>query len=160
MYIPSVMAKMANPSINPFDRKWKEYATEDEKMAAIEQWIAEHGKEPNAAIGLQASHISWDDGNCSYEAGEIYLTCRQLSAVRGVAGWSARRIRSTMPPTAYCQGCCRLVGPSCLLCHAAICLLSRVPHADRPIASALPCHAVGRPLSSALWIDRDSGSFS
>lgn len=69
MYIPSVMAKTANPSINPFDRKWKEYATEDEKMAAIEQWIAQHGKEPYAAIGLQASHISWDDGNCSYEAG-------------------------------------------------------------------------------------------
>ncbi|CAL9131691.1 unnamed protein product [Musa textilis] len=69
MYIPSVMAKMANPSIIPFDRKWKEYASEDEKMAAIEQWIAQHGKEPNAAIGLQASHISWDEGNCSYEAG-------------------------------------------------------------------------------------------
>ncbi|WOL00554.1 hypothetical protein Cni_G09267 [Canna indica] len=67
MYIPSVMAKMANPSFNP--QRWMEHTSEDDKMAAIENWIAQHGKEPNAAIGLQASHISWHDGKCSYKAG-------------------------------------------------------------------------------------------
>ncbi|XP_042434950.1 RNA pseudouridine synthase 6, chloroplastic-like [Zingiber officinale] len=70
MYTPPVMARMANPSVDPFGGSCKEYESEDEKMAAIEEWIAQHGKEPNAAIGLQASHISWNNANCSYEAGD------------------------------------------------------------------------------------------
>lgn len=71
MYTPPVMARMANPSVNPFGgSSCKEYESEDDKMAAIEEWIAQHGKEPNAAIGLQASHISWDNANCSYQAGD------------------------------------------------------------------------------------------
>ncbi|RRT53673.1 hypothetical protein B296_00037281 [Ensete ventricosum] len=47
------------------------------------------------------------------------LPCRQSLAVRGVADWSACRIHSAMPPTACCQGCRKLVGPSRPLCHAA-----------------------------------------
>ncbi|OAY73160.1 RNA pseudouridine synthase 6, chloroplastic [Ananas comosus] len=69
MYMPAALAEMANPGINPFGRGRKDYTSEDKRIAATEAWIAQHGKEPNAAIGLQASHISWDDGECSYEAG-------------------------------------------------------------------------------------------
>ncbi|RZR76248.1 hypothetical protein BHM03_00000913 [Ensete ventricosum] len=43
------------------------------------------------------------------------------------------------PPVACYQGCCRLVGPSHSLCHGASRLLSRVPQAGQPVASALPC---------------------
>lgn len=69
MYMPAALAEMANPGINPFGRGRKDYTSEDKRIAVTEAWIAQHGKEPNAAIGLQASHISWDDGECSYKAG-------------------------------------------------------------------------------------------
>ncbi|RRT57455.1 hypothetical protein B296_00025202, partial [Ensete ventricosum] len=70
-----------------------------------------------------------------------------------------------MPSVTCRQGCYGLVGPSCLLCHATDRPLSWVPQTGQPIASALPCrqsccHAIGRPLSGVLWIDRDSGSSS
>lgn len=76
MYTPSVIARMANPSVNPFDGKWKELLTNDQ-TAAVEEWISQHGKEPSTAIGLQASHISWDDGRCSYEAGDPWWRSAQ-----------------------------------------------------------------------------------
>ena len=46
-----------------------EFTSEEDKVEVVEEWISSHGKEPGAAIGLQASHISWDDGKHSYEAG-------------------------------------------------------------------------------------------
>lgn len=60
---------MSNPHVNPFGKTRRQYITEEDKGEAVEGWVSCHGKEPNAAIGLQASHISWDDGKCSYEAG-------------------------------------------------------------------------------------------
>ena len=69
MYMPAAAAELANPAINPFGR-WRGLhdggVADDE---AIKAWIATHGKEPNLAIGLKASHISWGDGEFSYEAG-------------------------------------------------------------------------------------------
>ncbi|RWW20958.1 hypothetical protein GW17_00014901 [Ensete ventricosum] len=43
------------------------------------------------------------------------------------------------PPTAFCQGCCRMVGPSCWLCHAVSRLQAGASQAGRPLASTLPC---------------------
>ena len=59
-YMTAAMAAMANPSINPFGRERLSYNSEEEKEAAIEAWIAAHGKEPKSVIGLQASEISWE----------------------------------------------------------------------------------------------------
>ncbi|TVT98005.1 hypothetical protein EJB05_56722, partial [Eragrostis curvula] len=59
-YMTAAMAAMANPSINPFGRERLSYNSEEEKEAAVEAWVASHGKEPKSVIGLQASEISWD----------------------------------------------------------------------------------------------------
>lgn len=69
MYTPPAMAQMENPKVNPFGKSRRQYTSEEDKTEAVEEWISCHGKEPKAAIGLQASHISWDEGKCSYEAG-------------------------------------------------------------------------------------------
>ncbi|XP_058093222.1 RNA pseudouridine synthase 6, chloroplastic [Magnolia sinica] len=68
MYMPAVIAEMDNPKINPFGKSKSQFTDEDDRRRAIEEWIACHGKEPNVAIGLQACQISWDDGECIYEA--------------------------------------------------------------------------------------------
>ncbi|RZS04859.1 hypothetical protein BHM03_00035256 [Ensete ventricosum] len=70
-----------------------------------------------------------------------FLPCHQLPAVRGVAGWSARRVRSAMPPATCCQGCCRLVSPSRSLCHAA----SRAVGPLRPL-----CHAASHAVALSV----------
>ncbi|RWW57787.1 hypothetical protein BHE74_00035397 [Ensete ventricosum] len=57
--------------------------------------------------------------------GLTYLTRHQPPAIKGVAGWSTLRIRSAMSPAARYQGHCRLVGPSCPLCHVASRSLSK-----------------------------------
>ncbi|KAL3519487.1 hypothetical protein ACH5RR_017636 [Cinchona calisaya] len=67
MYMPAAVAEMVNPGINPFRKKSN--ASETDKVQAIEEWIAQHGREPSVAIGLQACRISWDDGEHFYEAG-------------------------------------------------------------------------------------------
>ncbi|RWV80996.1 hypothetical protein GW17_00057639 [Ensete ventricosum] len=92
--------------------------------------------------------------------GLTYLTRHQPPAIKGVAGWSARRIRSAIWLVARCQGRCRLVGLSLSLCHAANRPLSGALQVGRPVSFALLCgqpccHAVGRLWSSVLWIGRD-----
>ncbi|KAE8721047.1 RNA pseudouridine synthase 6 [Hibiscus syriacus] len=67
MYMPAAIAEIANPGLNPFG-KYKEYTGESDKEMAVTKWIAQFGKEPSVAIGLQACQISWDDGEHSYEA--------------------------------------------------------------------------------------------
>ncbi|KAF5199642.1 Rna pseudouridine synthase 6 protein, partial [Thalictrum thalictroides] len=69
MYIPAVMAERSNPGVNPFGEHGKLHATEEEKANAEKEWMAQHGKEPSVAIGLQAYQISWDEGEYIYEAG-------------------------------------------------------------------------------------------
>lgn len=59
-YMTGAIAAMANPSINPYGRESLNYNSEEEKAAAVEAWVACHGKEPKSVIGLQASEISWD----------------------------------------------------------------------------------------------------
>ncbi|RRT31327.1 hypothetical protein B296_00059051 [Ensete ventricosum] len=88
-----------------------------------------------------------------------------LPIVKGAAGWSDCRVRSVMRSVACCQGRCKLVGPSCSLCHATSRPLSRALQVGRPITSALPCdqprcRAIGRPQSGVLRIDRDFKSSS
>ncbi|KAF6175765.1 hypothetical protein GIB67_035892 [Kingdonia uniflora] len=69
MYTPSVLAEKASPGTNPFGEHGKQqYESEDAKIKSVEEWIAQHGKEPSVAIGLQACQISWDDGEHIYEA--------------------------------------------------------------------------------------------
>ncbi|KAG9454109.1 hypothetical protein H6P81_007013 [Aristolochia fimbriata] len=70
MYMPASMAEMAEPSVNPFGEFREHYDSDDQRTNATEEWVLKHGKEPNAAIGLQACQISWDDGKCVYKAGE------------------------------------------------------------------------------------------
>lgn len=69
MYMPGSLAEIANPGVNPFGKLKREYASEDDKRIAIENWIALHGKEPTIAIGLQACQISWDNDELVYNAG-------------------------------------------------------------------------------------------
>ncbi|OVA11109.1 Pseudouridine synthase [Macleaya cordata] len=69
MYMPAVLAEAANPGLNPLGAHGKQCDSEDDKTKAVEEWIAQHGKEPRVAIGLQACQISWDDGEHFYEAG-------------------------------------------------------------------------------------------
>lgn len=72
MYMPAAVAELNCPGLDPFGKNKKEYASEDVKAQAMEEWIALHGKEPFVAIGLQACKISWvdNDGELhSYEAG-------------------------------------------------------------------------------------------
>ncbi|EYU33906.1 hypothetical protein ABFS82_08G149200 [Erythranthe guttata] len=71
MYMPAAIAEVDRPELNPFGKNKKEYASDDIKAVAVEEWIARHGKEPIVAIGLQACKISWDsdEEQHSYEAG-------------------------------------------------------------------------------------------
>ncbi|ONK61076.1 uncharacterized protein A4U43_C08F26010 [Asparagus officinalis] len=69
IYTPAAMAQIENPHINPVGASKREYTSEEDKEKAIEEWVSCHGKEPNTAIGLQASQISWDGGKVCYEAG-------------------------------------------------------------------------------------------
>lgn len=68
MYMPAVIREEEDPKVNPFGRTRSPLAAEDDGGAVLE-WIAQHGKEPAAAIGLQAFQISWDDDTCLYNSG-------------------------------------------------------------------------------------------
>ncbi|XP_042485487.1 RNA pseudouridine synthase 6, chloroplastic isoform X2 [Macadamia integrifolia] len=68
MYMPAAIAEKANPGINPFGKYKKDYTIDNDRVKAVEEWIAQHGKEPSIAIALQACQISWDDGEHYYEA--------------------------------------------------------------------------------------------
>lgn len=69
MYMPAAIAEMMSPGCNPFGKNREQYASENDKELAIEEWITQHGKEPSIAVGLQACQISWeDDGEHLYEA--------------------------------------------------------------------------------------------
>ncbi|RWW24383.1 hypothetical protein GW17_00011324 [Ensete ventricosum] len=67
------------------------------------------------------------------------LSRGQSPAVKGAVGWSARRVRSAMPPTARCQGRCGVVGPSRPFCHTTNRPLSGALQVGQPVASALSC---------------------
>ncbi|XP_076909460.1 RNA pseudouridine synthase 6, chloroplastic-like [Bidens hawaiensis] len=69
MYMPAVMAELAAPGVNPFGEYKKDFESGAHMERAAEEWATKHGKEPGVAIGLQACQISWDDGDCVYEAG-------------------------------------------------------------------------------------------
>ena len=69
MYMPAAVAQRANPHVNPFGNSKRKFTGEEDKEVTVEEWVCSHGTEPSAAIGLQASHISWEDGEHSYEAG-------------------------------------------------------------------------------------------
>lgn len=68
-YMPAAIAEAECPGLNPFGQNKKEYASDEVKALAVEEWIAHHGKEPSVSIGLQACRILWDDGEHTYEAG-------------------------------------------------------------------------------------------
>jgi hypothetical protein len=69
MYMPAAIAKMVNPGVYPFRKNNKQCRSESDKPQKVEEWMAQHGKEPSVAIGLQACQISWDNGDHFYEAG-------------------------------------------------------------------------------------------
>ncbi|KAB2601017.1 RNA pseudouridine synthase 6 [Pyrus ussuriensis x Pyrus communis] len=75
MYMPAAVAEMASPGRNPFGKYKKHYTHVTDKELAIEEWSAQHGKEPGVAIGLQACQISWDDGKYTFEAGAPWWRC-------------------------------------------------------------------------------------
>lgn len=76
MYTPAAIAQLSSPGLNPFGKCQKEYASDDDKEMAVIEWISQHGMEPSVAIGLQACHISWDDGECCYEARSPWWRCK------------------------------------------------------------------------------------
>uniref|UniRef100_A0A7N0UM65 Pseudouridine synthase RsuA/RluA-like domain-containing protein n=1 Tax=Kalanchoe fedtschenkoi TaxID=63787 RepID=A0A7N0UM65_KALFE len=69
MYMPAAIAEMRHPGLNPYGKFKTQYASESDRMVAVDEWILQHGKEPSVAIGLQASQISWDNGEHIYNAG-------------------------------------------------------------------------------------------
>ncbi|RYR11906.1 hypothetical protein Ahy_B04g069415 isoform A [Arachis hypogaea] len=75
MYMPAAIAEMTNPGLNPFGKYNKDFSSECERETAVINWIAQYGKEPSVAIGLQAYQISWDDGEHSYKAGSPWWRC-------------------------------------------------------------------------------------
>ncbi|KAG4956232.1 hypothetical protein JHK85_042612 [Glycine max] len=75
MYMPAAIANMSNPGLNPFGKYKKDFSSESEKETAVVNWIAQHGKEPSVAIGLQACQISWDDDEHFYEASSPWWRC-------------------------------------------------------------------------------------
>ena len=75
MYMPAAIAEINSPGMNPFGKYRKTHSSEDDKEKAITKWIAQHGKEPSVAIGLQACQISWDAGDHIYEAGAPWWRC-------------------------------------------------------------------------------------
>lgn len=78
MYMPAAIAEMSSPGLNPFGKCQKQYANEEDKEAAITEWISGHGKEPSVAIGLQACQISWDNGEHFYEAGSPWWRSKKV----------------------------------------------------------------------------------
>ncbi|XP_048229999.1 RNA pseudouridine synthase 6, chloroplastic isoform X2 [Ricinus communis] len=76
MYMPAAVAEMANPGLNPFGKHRKQYTNESDESMAVAEWVAQHGKEPKVAIGLQACEISWDEGKHIYKAGSPWWRCR------------------------------------------------------------------------------------
>ncbi|KAM1108555.1 hypothetical protein ACFX13_005263 [Malus domestica] len=76
MYMPAAVAEMASRGLNPFGKYKKHYTHVTDKEVAIEEWSAQHGKEPGVAIGLQACQISWDDGKYTFEAGVPWWRCQ------------------------------------------------------------------------------------
>lgn len=68
MYMRAAIAEIGSPGLHPFGKYKQQYTSEDDRVLAVEEWIASHGKEPGVAIGLQACQISWDDGEHFYEA--------------------------------------------------------------------------------------------
>ncbi|KAK9022958.1 hypothetical protein V6N11_003194 [Hibiscus sabdariffa] len=92
-YMPAAIAEMANPRLNPFG-KYKEYTSESDNEMAITEWIAQFGKEPSLAIGLQACQISWDDeyillslqlitavANKQWQKGHVQRACAKATAI-------------------------------------------------------------------------------
>ncbi|KAL4380466.1 hypothetical protein AHAS_Ahas04G0036300 [Arachis hypogaea] len=75
MYMAAAIAEMTNPGLNPFGKYNKDFSSECERETAVINWIAQYGKEPSVAIGLQAYQISWDDGEHSYKAGSPWWRC-------------------------------------------------------------------------------------
>ncbi|KHN37589.1 RNA pseudourine synthase 6, chloroplastic [Glycine soja] len=75
MYMPAAIADVSNPGLNPFGKYKKDFSSESEKETAVVNWMAQHGKEPSVAIGLQACQISWDDDEHFYEAGLPWWRC-------------------------------------------------------------------------------------
>ncbi|KAL9236913.1 hypothetical protein vseg_011526 [Gypsophila vaccaria] len=69
MYMPAALKELVDPGVNPFGKRKRKYACDDNKRTAIENWICLHGKEPTVAIGLQACQISWDNDVQIYKAG-------------------------------------------------------------------------------------------
>ena len=75
MYMPAAIADVRNPGLNPFGKYKKDFSSESEKETAVVNWMAQHGKEPSVAIGLQACQISWDDDEHFYEASSPWWRC-------------------------------------------------------------------------------------
>ena len=75
--MPAALAEITCPGVNPFGKCRQNHSGEDDKEVAITEWIAQHGKEPSVAIGLQACQISWDDGKYIYEAGAPWWRCHE-----------------------------------------------------------------------------------
>ncbi|CAM8929847.1 unnamed protein product [Rhodiola kirilowii] len=69
MYVPAAIAELKHPGLNPYGKSKKDYVDESDRKLAIDEWMLQHGKEPSYAIALQASQISWDNGEHLYNAG-------------------------------------------------------------------------------------------
>ncbi|GLJ26201.1 hypothetical protein SUGI_0502760 [Cryptomeria japonica] len=71
IYMLASIKMIMSPHLYPFaEAESKKNVRNSEAMnSAIHQWKSQHGKEPDIAIGLQACEISWNDGECTYQAG-------------------------------------------------------------------------------------------
>lgn len=69
VYMPGVVARMKTPEIDPFLTKSTDQAEEEGIESVIENWRDQHGLEPECALGLQASVVSWEGENQVFRAG-------------------------------------------------------------------------------------------
>jgi hypothetical protein len=71
MYMPAALSLLKSPDAYPFaatmiddDDNGSEVDIDED---ALDKWAAIHGWEPECTIGLKASEISWNDGECVYK---------------------------------------------------------------------------------------------
>ncbi len=68
VYMPAAAARLRSPNLDPFLDRLRA-ANEDDLELGEEIWKAQHGPEPERAVGLQASVLSWEGEPCIFRAG-------------------------------------------------------------------------------------------
>jgi hypothetical protein len=69
VYMPGVVARMKDPEIDPFLTASTIQDDGPSFVIVVENWRNQHGLEPECALGLQASVVSWEGEEQVFRAG-------------------------------------------------------------------------------------------